>query len=82
MSKSPQKDQPEQAPDDLQDQVLMKELAYDLAVLLKQPPAEEHEPFELYAYELKNHLLADEKVFQARFAKGYEVLLESVRIVQ
>jgi hypothetical protein len=82
MSQSPEKDQPEHSPDDLQDRILMKELAHDLAVLLKKPPTDEHEPFELYAYELKIHLLADEKAFQTRFVKGYEVLLEGVRAIQ
>lgn len=55
----------------------MAELAIDS---LKEEYKTEWEPFELYAQKLQSHVHANPKQFHENFKKGYETLLEGIKI--
>ena len=63
---------------ELSEQVLIEHVADCVTSVLKQEVQSEHEPFELYATQLKGRFHRKSKQFKERFVKGYEVLLEAL----
>jgi hypothetical protein len=67
--------------------IIMKDLdeesIQELADLAREGLQEEYqissEPFEQYSHQLKSKLVANQEHFRARFAKGYQAMLNEIQ---
>lgn len=83
MSKKPEKEQrPLRRKTKMTDLELAEQLADSVLYASKKEAEKEHDPFEVYACQLKTRLFRKSKLFGKRFAEGYEVLLNALHTMQ
>lgn len=82
MKKKPEKEnQPKRVKTvELTEQEMIDHLAECVLYVLKKDVQKAHDPFDIYACQLKVRFHRKGKVFRERMVKGHEVLLEALQL--